>query len=56
MQRVSKYSLTDVDYNNLLRLFGLENNKLLTVKHRKIKARAVWYDTISDQIIPKKDA
>lgn len=46
----------EVDYNNLLRLFGLENSKVLIAKRRKIKARAVWYDTVSDQIIPKKDA
>ena len=46
----------EVDYNNLLRLFGLEDRKVLIAKHRKIKARAIWYDTISDQIIPKKDA
>ena len=45
----------EVDYNNLLRLFGLEDSKVLIAKHRKIKARAVWYDTVSDQIIPKKD-
>ena len=45
----------EVDYNNLLRLFGLENSKVLIAKHRKIKARAVWYDTVADQIIPKKD-
>ena len=44
----------EVDYNNLLRLFGLENSKVLIAKRRKIKARAVWYDTVSDQIIPKK--
>ncbi len=46
----------DVDYNNLLRLFGLEESKVLIAKHGKIEARAVWYDTVSDQIIPKKDA
>ena len=45
----------EVDYNNLLRLFGLENSKVLIAKRRKIKARAVWYDTVSSQIIPKKD-
>lgn len=44
----------EVDYNNLLRLFGLEGGKVLIAKHRKIKARAVWYDSVSDQIIPKK--
>ena len=46
----------EVDYNNLLRLFGLEDSKVLIAKRRKIKTRAVWYDTVSDQIIPKKDA
>ena len=44
----------EVDYNNLLRLFGLEDSKVLIAKRRKIKTRAVWYDTVSDQIIPKK--
>ena len=46
----------EVDYNNLLRLFGLEDSKVLIAKRRKIKTRAVWYETVSDQIIPKKDA
>ena len=45
----------EVDYNNLLRLFGLENSNVLIAKRRKIKARAIWYDTVSSQIIPKKD-
>ena len=45
----------EVDYNNLLRLFGLEDSKVLIAKRRKIKARAVWYDTVADQIVPKKD-
>ena len=44
----------EVDYNNLLRLFGLEDSKVLIAKRRKIKTRAVWYDTVSDQIITKK--
>ena len=44
----------EVDYNNLFRLFGLEDSKVLIAKRRKIKARAVWYDTVSDQIITKK--
>lgn len=46
----------EVDYNTLLHLFGLDNSKVLIAKHRKIKARAIWYDTVSGQIIPKKSA
>ena len=46
----------EVDYSTLLHLFGLEDNKVLIAKRRKIKARAIWYDTVSDQIIPKKNA
>lgn len=31
----------NVDYNNLLRLFGLEDSNVLIAKRRKIKARTV---------------
>lgn len=44
----------EVDYLNLTRILGLDNAKVTIAKRRKIKARAVWYDKIADQIIPKK--
>ena len=43
----------EVDYLNLTRLLGLDDAKVLIAKQRKIKARAVWYETIADQIIAK---
>ena len=43
----------EVDYLNLIRILGIDNAKVTIAKRRKIKARAVWYDKIADQIIPK---
>lgn len=43
----------EVDYNNLTRILGIDDGRVLIAKNRKIKARAVWYETISDQIIEK---
>lgn len=45
----------EVDYLNLTRILGLDNGKVTVAKKRKIKARAVWYEKIADQIIPKSD-
>ncbi len=46
----------EVDYLNLIRLLGIENAKVPIAKRRKIKARAVWFDDIAAQIIPKQPA
>lgn len=40
----------EVDYLNLLRKLGLEDKRVIVAKQRKIKARAIWYDSIADQI------
>ena len=45
----------EVDYANLLRLFGLEDAKVLIANKRRIKARAVWFDDVADQIVPKPE-
>ena len=48
----------EVDYNNLIRALGIEDKKVLIAhtrdKDRKIKARAIWYDDMKAQIVPKK--
>lgn len=47
----------EIDYLNLVRALGIEDQKVLvaktSTKDRKIKARAIWYDDIKAQIIPK---
>ncbi len=43
----------EIDYNELIRNLGLEDKKVRVAK-RKMKARAVWYDDIKAQIVPKK--
>ncbi|MBQ4447410.1 MAG: hypothetical protein II897_03860 [Clostridia bacterium] len=45
----------EVDYLNLQRLLGIEGGKVLIAKRRKIKGRAIWFDDIKAQIIPKKE-
>lgn len=42
----------EVDYLNLTRALGIDKSKVLMAKHRKIKARAVWYDDMKAQIVP----
>lgn len=48
----------EVDYNNLTRALGIEDKKVAITqtrtKTRKIKARAIWYDDMKAQIVPKK--
>ena len=44
----------EVDYLNLTRLLGIDGAKVLIAKRRKIKARAVWYEDIAAQIVPKE--
>lgn len=47
----------EIDYLNLTRNLGIDDKKVLVAKNatkeRKIKARAIWYDDIKAQIIPK---
>ena len=43
----------EVDYLNLIRTLGLEKKKTIVTPTRKIKARAVWYDEMKAQIVPK---
>ena len=45
----------EVDYLNLTRTLGIDNAKTVVHKKRKIKARAIWYDDIKAQIVPKED-
>lgn len=46
----------ETDYNELVRKLGLEEKKVAITKKRKIKARAIWYDTVADQIVYKEEA
>ena len=43
----------EIDYNELVRNLGIENKKVDIAK-RKIKARAIWYNDMKAQIVPKK--
>lgn len=45
----------EVDYLNLTRALGIDNGKVLIAKRRRIKARAVWYEDMKAQIVPKKE-
>lgn len=45
----------EVDYLNLQRALGLDGAKVSVCASRKIKARAIWFDDVKAQIIPKQD-
>lgn len=45
----------EVDYVNLQSLLGLTDKRVLIAQKRRIKARAIWFDDIKAQIIPKED-
>ncbi len=45
----------EVDYLNLIRSLGIDNAKVLIAKRRKIKARAIWYEDMKAQIVPKNE-
>lgn len=45
----------EVDYLNLQRALGLDNGRVLIAKRRRIKARAIWYDDMKAQIVPKDE-
>lgn len=48
----------EVDYMNLTQALGLDGKKVVVCKtksgHRKIKARAIWYDQMPAMIVPKE--
>lgn len=44
----------EVDYLNLCRILGIDDAKVLIAKRRRIKARAIWFEDIAAQIVPKK--
>ena len=48
----------EVDYNNLVRVLGIDDKKVIVAKtassDRKIKARAIWYDQMQATIVSKK--
>lgn len=45
----------ELSYNNLVRALGIEDKKtLIGPKKRKIKARAIWYDDMKVELVPKK--
>lgn len=45
----------EIDYKNLQRALGLEKRKMIVSQKRKIQARAVWFDDIKAQIVPKEE-
>lgn len=45
----------EIDYLNLTRALGIKDAKVLIHKKRKIKARAIWYDDMKAQIVPKDE-
>lgn len=48
----------EVDYANLVRTLGIDEKKVVvaktSTKDRKIKCRAIWYDQMKADIVPKK--
>ena len=45
----------ELDYNDLVRKLGIEGGTVKVAKTRRIKGRAIWYDQMKSQIIPKED-
>ncbi len=43
----------ELDYNDLVRRLGIENAQV-PISKRKIKARAIWYDKMKAEIVPKE--
>ena len=46
---------SELDYNNLVRKFGLENRKVKIASKRKINARAIWYDDLPVKILTNEE-
>ena len=45
----------EVDYLNLQRALGIEDAKVAVHQKRKIKCRAIWFDDMKAQIVPKAE-
>ncbi len=45
----------EVDYLNLQRALGIDDKRILVAKRRRIKARAIWYEDMKAQIVPKAE-
>ena len=45
----------ETDFLHLTRTLGLEGKEVAMHKHRKIKARAIWYDEMPCELVPKED-
>lgn len=45
----------ETDYNDLVRRLGIEGKRINITKNRKIKARAIWYEDVKAQIVPKDE-
>ena len=46
---------SELDYNDLIRKFGLENRKVKIASKRKINARAIWYDDLPVKILTNEE-
>lgn len=44
----------EIDYNELTRNLGIDGKKVKVAKSRTIKARAIWYEDMKAQIVPKE--
>lgn len=44
---------SELDYNDLVRKLGIEGKKVAIAKKRKINARAIWYDNMNADIVPR---
>lgn len=45
----------ELDYNDLVRKLGIEGGTVKVAKTRRIKGRAIWYDQMKSQIVPRED-
>lgn len=45
---------SELDYNDLVRKLGIEG-KQVSIATRKIAARAIWYDEMDAEIVPKEE-
>lgn len=48
-----RHNLYLLDYNDLVRKLGIEGKKVAITKKRKINARAIWYDNMNADIVPR---
>ena len=46
---------SQLDYNDLVRKLGIEDKKVVIAKSRKIKARAIWYESIKANILSDEE-